>query len=115
MSWTLTSDRKDLKMAKNKNKNTDEPKKAPKPTFVSKAKETRARSWRHTEEAKANGTHHTVKSRENNEVLAKLKERNFGFGQRAVRRILEGTRKNHGLTNQQISQLELVRNYRRWN
>lgn len=40
--------------------------------------------------------------------LHNLKLDNFGLGQRAVRRILDGTNKYHGLTFEQVAQLSLT-------
>lgn len=73
----------------------------------SKRKEARASSWRRTEEAKKKGTHPTSLRRKQNEELAALKKSNFGFGQRAVRRILDGRRKDHGLSVDQLQMLVL--------
>ena len=41
-------------------------------------------------------------------VLEAVKKDNFGFGQRAVRRILDGTNKSHNLTSDQVMQLSLI-------
>lgn len=41
--------------------------------------------------------------------LQALKQQNFGFGQREVRRILNGKNQNHGLSNAQIAMLKLVK------